>query len=88
MKEKLENLCGLFLRKGEKEKLQELCVKFNIPIKYPKLFIDDKHYYFWGIRKTGVGLVSIVIMNYLKDNNGVVFNSVSELENYLKNNKL
>lgn len=45
-KNKLENLCGLFLSKGEKERLYNLCVKYNIPITYPRLFTDDNHYYF------------------------------------------
>lgn len=45
-KNKLENLCGLFLSKGEKERVYNLCVKYNIPITYPRLFTDDNHYYF------------------------------------------
>ena len=71
--EKLENLCGLFLKQGEKQRLYEICINYSIPIKYPDLFNNDNHYYFCGIRKEGVGLISVVIMNYLKDNGGTVF---------------
>ncbi len=81
---KLDVLWGLFLKKGEKRRLYEICIKYNIPISYPRLFEDDTHYYFWGIRKRGVGLISIVIMNYLNDNNGTVFHSIEELEDYLE----
>lgn len=81
---KLEKLCGLFLKEGEKRRLHELCIEYGIPITYPKLFEDDNHYYFWGIRKTSIGLISVVIMNYLNDNNGTVFHSIEELEEYLK----
>ena len=70
---KLENLCGLFLKKGEKEKLYELCIRYDIPISYPKLLNDDNHYYLWGIRKTGVGLIGTIIMNYLNDNGKAIF---------------
>lgn len=82
-KEKLENLCGLFLKQGEKQRLYEICINHNIPIKYPGLFNNDNHYYFWGIRREGIGLISIVIMNYLIDNDGTVFHSLDELEEYL-----
>lgn len=81
---KLEKLCGLFLKKGEKERLKEICIKYNIPITYPSLFDNDSHYYFWGIRKTGIGLISTIIMNHLNDNNGTIFNSLYELEDYLQ----
>ena len=84
-KEKLENLCGLFLKHGEKQRLYEICINHSIPIKYPNLFNTDTHYYFWGIRKEGVGLIGIVIMNYLNDNDGIVFHSLDELEEYLHN---
>ena len=81
---KLENLCGLFLKKGEKEKLYELCIRYDIPISYPKLLNDDNHYYLWGIRKTGVGLIGTIIMNYLNDNGGTIFHSLVELKIYLE----
>lgn len=81
---KLEKLCGLFLNKGEKNRLYEICIKYKIPIRYPNLFLDNTHYYLWGIRKTGIGLIGTVIMNYLKDNNGTVFYSLNELEKYLE----
>lgn len=81
---KLEKLCGLFLNKGEKNRLYEICIKYKIPIRYPNLFLDNIHYYLWGIRKTGIGLIGTVIMNYLKDNNGTVFYSLNELEKYLE----
>lgn len=82
-KERLENLCGLFLKHGEKQRLYEICINHNIPIKYPDLFNNDNHYYFWGIRREGIGLISVVIMNYLNDNNGTIFHSLDELEEYL-----
>ena len=81
---KLEKLCGLFLNKGEKNRLYEICIKYKILIRYPNLFLDNTHYYLWGIRKTGIGLIGTVIMNYLKDNNGTVFYSLNELEEYLE----
>lgn len=85
-KERLENLCGLFLKQGEKQRLYEICINHSIPIKYPDLFDNDNNYYFWGIRKEGIGLISIVIMNYLNDNYGTVFHSLDELEEYLNKN--
>lgn len=79
-----EELCGLVLGKGEKNRLHNICIKYGIPITYPRLFEDDTHYYLWGIRKSGIGLVSTVIMHYLKENNGKIFDSLDELEEYLK----
>lgn len=79
-----KSLCGLCLKKGEKSKLYEICIKYNIPIIYPELFSDDTHYYLWGIRKTGIGLMGTIIMNYLEENNGTIFHSLYELEEYLK----
>lgn len=79
-----EELCGLVLGKGEKNRLYDICIKYGIPITYPRLFEDDTHYYLWGIRKSGIGLVSTVIMHYLKENNGKIFDSLDELEEYLK----
>lgn len=84
-KKKLEDeLCGLVLKEGEKKRLYEICIKYGVPIKYPNLFIDDTHYYLWGISKNGIGLVGTVIMHYLNENNGKIFNSLDELEEYLK----
>jgi len=80
----LKELCGLCLKKGEKGKLHELCVKYGIPITYPSLFADDTHYYLWGIKKNGIGLISTVIMNCLSENNGKIVHSLEELEEYLK----
>ena len=77
-------LCGLVLHEGEKGRLYDICVKYNIPITYPDLFSDDTHYYLWGIRKTGIGLIGTIIINYLEENNGTIFNSLKELEEYLK----
>ena len=44
---KIKSLCGLYLKEGEKRKLYEICIKYNIPITYPTLFSDDTHYYLW-----------------------------------------
>lgn len=79
-------LCGLYLKKGEKSKLYNLCIKYGIPITYHSLFDDDTHYYLWGISKKSVGLISTVIMNYLSVNNGTIFQTLDELEEYLENN--
>ena len=79
-----KSLCGLYLKKGEKSKLYNLCIKYDIPIAYPSLFNDDTHYYLWGISKKGIGLITIVVMNYLSANNGIIFQSLDELEDYLK----
>ena len=79
-----KSLCGLVLHEGEKGRLYDICVKYNIPITYPDLFLDDTHYYLWGIRKTGIGLIGTIIMNYLEENNGTVFYSLNELEKYLE----
>ena len=46
-----KSLCGLFLKEGEKNKLYELCIKYEIEIHYPNLFTDDTHYSLWGISK-------------------------------------
>ena len=81
---KIKSLCGLYLEEGEKKKLYEICIKYNIPITYPALFLDDTHYYLWGVRKTGIGLIGTIIMNYLEANNGTIFQSLDELEEYLK----
>ncbi len=83
-KNQTKTLIGLYLRKGEKEKLYNLCIKYNIPITYQGLFNDDTHYYLWGIRKTGIGLIGIVVMNYLEDNDGLIFHSLDVLEQYFK----
>lgn len=79
-----KSLCGLVLHEGEKERLYDICVKYNIPITYPDLFSDDTHYYLWGISKKGIGLVGTIIMNYLSYNNGTIFHTLDELEEYLK----
>ena len=80
----IKSLCGLYLEEGEKRKLYEICIKYNIPITYPTLFLDDTHYYLWGVRETGIGLIGTIIMNYLEANNGTIFQSLDELEEYLK----
>ena len=79
-----KSLYGLFLKKGEKSKLYDICIKYNIPIRYPNLFIDDTHYYLWGISENGIGLIGTIIMNHLSYSNGTIFNSLDELEQYLK----
>lgn len=80
----VKGLCGLFLKEGEKERLYKICIKYGIPISYPSLFIDNKHYYLWGISDKGIGLIGTIIMNYLSENNGTIFQSLDELEEYLK----
>ena len=79
-----KSLCGLYLKKGEKSKLYNLCIKYGIPITYPSLFVDDTHYYLWGIRENSIGLIGTVIMNFLSESNGTIFQSLDELEDYLK----
>ena len=79
-----QSLCGLYLKKGEKSRLYDICIKYGIPITYPKLFADDTHYYLWGVRKTSIGLIGTVIMNSIEQNNGTIFHSLDELEEYLK----
>lgn len=83
-----EKLCGLVIRKGEKGKLYEICIKYGIPITYPNLFDDEIHYILWGISENGIGLIGTVIMNYLSENNGTIFQSLDELEEYLKKESL
>lgn len=77
-----ERLFGLCLKKGEKRRLYELCIKHHITITYPELFDDDTHYYLWGISENGIGLIGTIIMNYLECN-GIIFNSLDELEKHL-----
>ena len=80
-----KRLCGLYLKEGEKKKLYDLCIKYGVPITYPRLFEDNNHYYLWGIKKgKSIGLISTIIMNCLSENNGTIFHSLEELENYLK----
>lgn len=79
-----KSLCGLYLKKGEKSRLYDICIKYGIPITYPKLFADDTHYCLWGVRKTSIGLIGTVIMNSIAQNNGTIFHSLDELEEYLK----
>ena len=79
-----KSLCGLVLKEGEKGRLYEICIKYGIPITYPSLFEDDTHYYLWGISKNGIGLIGTIIMNYLSNNNGKIFNSLNEFEEYLE----
>lgn len=79
-----KTLCGLYLKKGEKSRLYDICIKYGIPITYPKLFADDTHYYLWGVRKTSIGLIGTVIMNSIEQNNGTILHSLDELEEYLK----
>lgn len=79
-----KSLCGVVLKKGEKRRLYEICIKYSISITYPNLFEDSIDYYLWGISKTGVGLIGTNIMNYLEDNNGKTFRNLDELEEYLK----
>lgn len=78
-----KSLFGLLLKKGEKNRLYDMCIKYGIEITYPNLFADDTHYYLWGIRENSIGLIGTVIMNYLQDN-GTIFQSLDELEDYLK----
>lgn len=78
-----KELWGLYLKKGEKKRLYDICIKYNIPIIYPNLFTDDTHYYLWGIKKTGIGLIGTIVMNFLEDNNGIIFHSLNELEEHL-----
>ena len=80
----MKSLCGLYLKKGEKGKLYNICIKYGISISYPGLFNDETHYYLWGLSKNGIGLITTVIMNYLSQNNGTIFQSLDELEDYLK----
>lgn len=83
-----ESICGLYFKKGEKQRLYEICIKYKVPITYPKLFVDETHYYLWGIKKDkSIGLLSTIIMNYLSENNGTIFQSLDELEKNLKGEK-
>lgn len=77
-------LCGLCLKEGEKGKLYEICIKYGIPINYPSLFEDYKHYYLWGISTEVIELVGTIIMDYLSQSNEIIFHSLDELEEYLK----
>lgn len=77
-------ICGLYLKKGKKEELYNICIKYNIPITYPNLFTDNTHYYLWGISSDGIGLISTIIMNYLTENKEKAFQSLDALEEYLK----
>ena len=79
-----KSLCGLYLKKGEKDKLYEICIKYNIAITYPSLFENDAHYYLWCISENGIGLCGTIIMNYLCENNGIIIKSLEKLEKYLK----
>ena len=83
-KDPTKTLWGLFLKEGEKSKLYDICIKYNIPITYPNLFTDDSHYFLWGINKNGIGLIGTIIMNYLSNNNGKIFNTLYEFEEYLE----
>lgn len=83
-----KRMCGLVLTEGEKSKLYDICIKYNIPITYPSLFADDTHYNLWGISKNGIGLVGTIVMNGLKANNGIIFESLDELEEYLKGERV
>ena len=83
-KKRIEKLCALVLGKGEKRKLYELCIKYGIPIIYPDLFMDNNDYYLWEISNDGIGLVGTIIMHHLKQNNGKIFHSLNELEEYLR----
>lgn len=79
-----KSLCGLYLKKGEKDKLYEICIKYNIAITYSSLFENDAHYYLWCISENGIGLCSTIIMNYLSENNGIIIKSLEQLEKYLR----
>lgn len=50
-------LCSLCLKKGEKRRLYEICIKNNNPITYPQLFLNEDNYYLWGISSAGIGLI-------------------------------
>jgi len=69
--------------KKERNQLYDLCVKYNIPILYPKLFIEKKVHNLWGISKTGVGLVGTVIAR--STDKDKIFHSIISLENSVKN---
>ena len=79
-----KSLIGIFLKKGEKKRLFDICIKYEISIPYPNLFADDTHYYLWGLRDSRIGLIGTVIMNHLSENDGTIFQSLDELETYLK----
>ena len=79
-----KSLKGLVLKEGEKTKLYDICIKYNVPITYPSLFEDDVHHSLWGISEKGIGLIGTIIMNYLSENDGTIFQSLDELEDYIK----
>lgn len=79
-----EEIKGLVLKKGEKKILLDICIKYGVTITYPSLFTDDNHYPLWGISKNGIGLVGTIIMNHLEQNEGTIFHTLDEFEEYLK----
>lgn len=64
--------------KEERNQLYDLCVKYNIPILYPELFIEKKIYNLWGISKSGIGLVGTAIARNTKKD--MIFHSLYSLE--------
>jgi len=79
-KELSSPIVGLIIRKGEKQKLHKLCFAYNIPIPYPNLFENKKHYALWALSNEGIGLTGTVIMSHLD----TVLHGVDELEAYLQ----
>ena len=70
---------GLVIGNGEKHKLKELCLKYNVPIIYEELFNDDYDYHLWGFNEKGIGLISTIIIKNLV----VVLHNLNEFEEYL-----
>lgn len=56
---------GLVIKQGEKEKLWEVCKRYDIPIPYKHLFTDLKEYCLWVVSEDGIGLAGTIVLRHL-----------------------
>ncbi|MBQ9266217.1 MAG: hypothetical protein IJ186_04035 [Bacilli bacterium] len=77
----MEEVIGLVIEGNEKQKLKEICIKYNIPLSFEELFEDANEYHLWAFNRFGIGLAGVQIMMNLK----LIIHGLSDFENYIKN---
>lgn len=77
----MEEVIGLVIKGNEKQKLKEICIKYNIPLSFEELFEDDNEYHLWAFNRFGIGLAGVQIMM----NSRLIIHGLSDFENYIKN---
>ncbi len=79
MQNEKQQLIGLVIEAGEKNKLRDICLKYGIPVAFPEVFEDGKFHPMWGLSEDGIGLLGTEVMRRLPK----VLHGVDELIEYL-----